>query len=117
MLAPFSPTETAQVRLDVNNVSSYYGQVMHYFNNSWHPVCDGNWNLSDSNVLCHQLGLGHAQNYWLEYSNNEQDHFLHMNLHCIGTENKLRMCPHKKFTVNGTCNGRSVPWVLCAESE
>ena len=89
---------------------------MHYFNYSWHTVCDRNWMMSESNVLCHQLGLGHAKVYWLQPSNDE-NLFLHTNLDCIGTENKLRMCPHEKFTVNGTCDGKSVPWVLCAGSE
>ena len=92
------------------------GRVMHYFNTSWGTVCDKNWisKMSNSDVLCRQLGLGHALEHWLENSNEEDDHFLYTDMNCNGTEDKLRLCLHNNFTTNDTCSGKSVPWVVCS---
>lgn len=92
------------------------GRVMHYFNTSWGTVCDKNWisKMSNSDVLCRQLGLGHALEHWLDNSNEEDDHFLYTDMNCNGTEDKLSMCLHNNFTTNDTCSGKSVPWVVCS---
>ena len=104
-----------QVQLVHGNTSSYLGRVMQYFNNSWRTVCDKNWidKMSNSDVLCQQLGLGHALEHWLHGSNVEDVHFLQTDMDCTGTEDKLRLCKHN-FTPTDTCNGKSVPWVVCS---
>ena len=109
------PTATVQVKLVHGGASSYLGKVMHYFNSSWRTVCDKNWvtKMSNSDVLCRQLGLGHALDHWLHVSSGEDTHFLHMNIDCSGTEDKLRLCPHN-FTISNTCDRMSVPWVVCS---
>ena len=33
------------------------GNVQICYNNAWGSVCDDNWNVADSNVVCRQLGL------------------------------------------------------------
>lgn len=110
-----SSAGTVQVRLFHGNASSYLGKVMHYFNSSWRTVCDKNWTdkMSNSHVLCRQLGLGHALEHWLHDSGETDVHFLHTNIDCSGTEDKLRLCSHK-FIMNDTCEGKSVPWVVCS---
>ena len=87
---------------------------MHYFNSHWRTVCDKNWtdNMNNSNVLCQQLGLGHAEDHHLESRSEEDTHFLHTDIDCSGTENKLRLCKHR-FIPDDSCNGESVPWVKC----
>ena len=78
-------------------------------------VCGKNWvdKMSNSHVLCRQLGLGHALEHWLHGSKEEDDLFLYTDMDCNGTEDKLRLCNHK-FTTDDTCNGKSVPWVVCS---
>ena len=95
--------------------SSYLGKVLHYFDDSWRTVCDNKWitKISNSNVLCRQLGLGRALEHWLHSSDEEDIHFLHTNMECQGNEDKLRLCNHS-FTMNNTCEGKSVPWVVCS---
>ena len=33
------------------------GNVQICYNNAWGSVCDNQWDSSDSNVVCYQLGL------------------------------------------------------------
>ena len=101
-----------QVQLVHGNTSSYLGRVMQYFNYSWRTVCDRNWTdkMSNSQVLCRQLGLGRALEHWLHYSNVKE--FLQTDIDCTGTEDKLRLCKHN-FTPTNTCSEESVPWVVC----
>jgi len=42
------------VRL-VGGETSYEGRVEICLSNSWVPVCDSDWNLLDSTVVCRQL--------------------------------------------------------------
>ena len=78
------------------NTFSYFGMVMHFFNNSWLTVCDSNWidKMSNSQVLCQQLGLEHTQQHWLDNRSETDLHFLHTNMNCSGSEDTLRLCPH-----------------------
>ena len=107
--------ETAQVMLEHGNTSSYLGKALHYFNTTWRTVCDKNWTatMSNSHVLCRQLGLGHAVDHWLHVPGERDVNFLHTNMKCSGTENKLRLCEHN-FIADGDCSGESVPWVVCS---
>ena len=109
--------ETAQVQLIHQNTPSYFGKVKHFFNNTWHTVCDENWTdvMSNSHVLCKQLGLGHAVEHWLDYPDGANTSFLHTYMNCNGTENadRLTLCNHN-FTMDKNCSGKSVPGIRCS---
>ena len=109
--------ETAQVQLIHQNTPSYFGKVKHFFNNTWHTVCDENWTdlMSNSHVLCKQLGLGHALEHWLDYPDGANTSFLHTHMNCNGTENadRLTLCNHN-FTMDKNCSGKSVPGIRCS---
>lgn len=110
-----SNVETAQAQLIHESTPSYFGAVIHYFNTSWHTVCDRNWTvtMSNSHVLCGQLGLGHALEHWLHDPDAKDTNFLHTHMTCNGTENRLTLCDHD-FIEDNSCDARSVPWVLCS---
>ena len=107
--------ETAQVQLIYKNTPSYIGKVKHYYNSSWHTVCDGNWTdlISNSNVLCRQLGLGHAVEHWLHYPDETDTSFLHTHMNCNGTEDRMTLCTHN-FIMDKNCSGKSVPGIRCS---
>lgn len=89
------------------------GRVEILYKGQWGTVCDDEWQLPNADVVCRQLGCGHAVSaptsahfgrgsgpIWLD------------NVECIGQESTLTHCPHNSFGDNNCGHGEDAG-VIC----
>ncbi|XP_056283773.1 deleted in malignant brain tumors 1 protein-like [Pseudoliparis swirei] len=95
----------AQIRL-VGGSSQCSGRVEVYYKGQWGTVCDDEWEMPNADVVCRQLGCGHAITapksahfgrgtgpIWLD------------NVECVGDEVALTHCMHPGFGANNCGHG------------
>ncbi|XP_065830656.1 deleted in malignant brain tumors 1 protein-like isoform X2 [Oscarella lobularis] len=91
------------------------GRVELYYNGEWGTVCDTDWDLQDSNVVCHQLGLGRA----LTYSNSipGKGSILLSGVRCNGSEEGLAQCLSDGIfrRTSGSCSHSEDVYISCRE--
>ena len=97
------------------------------YRNTWGSVCDDSWGISDSNVVCRQLGLqpygklitifchlcyvGSSAYYRNRY--NVYQPFVFGRFYCSGTEKTLLDCPKSSVNYLLSCSSDEVAGARC----
>ncbi|XP_035386193.1 neurotrypsin [Electrophorus electricus] len=91
-----TPVEAAAfvpVRL-TGGATPYEGRVEVYHAGQWGTVCDDQWDDSDAEVVCRQLGLGGTAKAWVgAYFGPGVGHVLLDEVGCTGNELSIEQCP------------------------
>lgn len=116
MIIPLLPVETGNALQDVRlagGPSNSSGRVEVLFNKEWRTVCKYGWNLSESNVVCRQLGYQAAVvTYRSGFFGEGSKPVLLNELQCNGNESTLSECDQENISGLG-CNHLQDVGLLC----
>ena len=100
------------VRL-VGGSTANEGRVEVYYNNAWGTVCDDDWDQTDSNVVCQQLGYAGADRFYSNAFYGQGTGNIWMdNVRCSSTDTCLGYCNFNGFG-NHNCDHSEDVSVIC----
>ena len=88
------------------------GRVEVFHNGTWGTVCDDDWDLQDTMVVCRQLGYGTAVGALAAYGGGIGPVW-YDNVRCSGSEANLTQCTHNSLGQTN-CGHEQYAGVFCA---
>lgn len=104
------PVNEGNLRL-VGGASQYEGRVEVLHNGEWGTVCNDDWDITDANVACRQLGYGRALFASATFGGGSGT-ILYDDVFCKGTELRLVDCPNSGTGVHD-CTHADDAGVVC----
>ncbi|XP_071804824.1 scavenger receptor cysteine-rich domain-containing protein DMBT1-like [Asterias amurensis] len=102
------------VRL-VNGSTPYEGRVEVYQEDIWGTICGDNWDLTDAQVICRQLGYPAATRAWQNSHFGQGERLtLWSNVTCDGNESSIAECGYSSW-MSQTFSDAGVAAVRCGE--
>ncbi|XP_030046921.1 scavenger receptor cysteine-rich type 1 protein M130 [Microcaecilia unicolor] len=100
----------------VNGENQCSGRVEIHFSNTWGTVCDDSWGMSAADVVCRQLGCGHALKAQGKASFGEGNGLVWLSaVQCTGREAYLWQCRSSTLG-HHNCSHGSDAGVICSGS-